>query len=344
MSPVHARASTAPRPRAAPKKPRELDLTDIDLNLLVALDALLAEVNVTRAAERLGLTQSAMSHALARLREHLGDPLLIRGRGGMVLTPRASQLTAPLHHGLMELQRALRAEHVFEPATAVRSFTVATRDYFAAVMLPPAMALLGHEAPQVDLMVRHVETASYPSLLETGEVDLAVVPSHNEAPAFLRQQKLFTEDFLCAVRRGHPLVRRGLDLDTYLKLSHLLISPQGQGPGIVDLELAKRGLSRRIALRLPYFLITPAILERTDCVVTAPRRMVEAFSHHHALDVFPPPIPLRTFDVRQVWHERFENDPAHRWLRGLVARAAGVNPGVSRTPRASRPVRIPQSS
>lgn len=335
MSALHDRRAAA----SSPSPPPAVDLAGINLNLMVALDALLSEVNVTRAAAKVGVTQSAMSHALRQLRELLGDTLLIRGRGGMVLTPRAEQLAAPLHRGLVELQRALRNEPVFEPATAARRFTVATRDYFASVLLPEALALLGREAPRVDLAVRHVEMNTYPGLLESGEVDLAVVAHFADTTPTLRQQKLFTEDFVCAVRQGHPAVRRGLDLDTFLRLAHVLVSPKGEGLGLVDIALAKQGLSRRIALRVPYFLIVPQVLLSSDHVVTAPRRMMEGFARAYPLQLFPTPLPVSSFDVLQVWHERFDGDPAHRWLRHLVARAVGGAKPVSSPTRNSRRVR-----
>ncbi|WP_244227461.1 LysR family transcriptional regulator [Corallococcus aberystwythensis] len=324
--------------RRAHETPAEVDLSGINLNLMVALDALLQEAHVTRAAARVGITQSAMSHALAQLRELLGDALLIRGRGGMMLTPRAEQLCAPLKRGLAELRRALRHEPPFEPATASRRFTVATRDYFGSVLLPGALELLGREAPGVDLVVQHVEDNTYPELLERGEVDLAVIVTPKvEASPGLRQRKLFTEDFVCVVRKDHPAVRRKLDLHTYLELSHILISPRGDGVGAVDRTLAQRGLPpRRIALRVPYFLIAPLVVTRSDYVLTAPRRLIAAFSEEYALQVFPPPLPVPPFNIVEVWHERFDGDPAHQWLRGLVARA--VNTGSENT-RSSRRVR-----
>jgi DNA-binding transcriptional LysR family regulator len=167
--------------------------------------------------------------------------------------------------------------------------------------------------------------------MESGEVDLAVVTGPVEASPGLRQQKLFTEDFVCVVRQGHPAVRRTLDLDTYLKLSHLLISPRGEGLGRVDVELAKRGLPpRRIALRVPYFLIAPMVVSRSDHILTAPRRLIDIFSGARCpLQVFPPPLPMPSFDILQLWHERFDGDPAHQWLRALVARA--VNTGSENT-------------
>ncbi|MCP3145214.1 LysR family transcriptional regulator [Pyxidicoccus sp. QH1ED-7-1] len=301
----------------------------------MALDALLTEANVTRAAQRLGVTQSAMSHSLRQLRELLGDALLIRGRGGMMRTPRAEQLAAPLHRGLLELQRALRSEPTFEPRTATRRFTLATGDYFAAALLPELLGLLGNEAPGVDLVIRHLIPDAVTSLLESGEAELAV-GAFPDSHLSLRQQKLFTEDFVCVVRKGHPAARKGLDLETYLRLPHVLISPRGEGAGAVDTALAKLGRSRRIGLRLPYFLTAPLALTRSDYILTAPRRLVEPFAGTWPLQLLPPPIALRSFDVLQFWHERFDSDPAHRWLRGMVARAAwcppcqpgGFSPGV----------------
>jgi DNA-binding transcriptional LysR family regulator len=298
-----------------------VDLSGINLNLLVALDALLTEVNVTRAAARLGITQSAMSHALRQLREQFEDALLIRGRGGMVLTPRAQQLAAPIRRGLLELQRALRNEASFEPLTSSRHFTLATSDYFASQLLPSLLELLGREAPRVDLDVRPIDFRRTADLLESGGLDIIVGAYIDDAPG-LRQQKLFTEEFACVVREGHPEVRRKLTLETYLRLPHALISPRGEGLGVVDTVLGKLGHSRRIALRVPYFLTAPLVISRSDLVLTAPRRMVERLAQAWPLQVLKPPLPLSSFTAFQVWHERYDDDPAHRWFRAALARAA----------------------
>ncbi|MDY7227832.1 LysR family transcriptional regulator [Hyalangium rubrum] len=298
-----------------------VDLSSVNLNLLVALDALLTEGSVTRAATRLGVTQSALSHTLRQLREVFGDALLIRGRGGMVLTPRAQQLAAPIRRGLLELQRALREEPVFEPRTTAHRFSIAARDYFAFVLLPPLLELLGREAPRVDLDLRPVDERRTPERLESGEVDLIIGAFVGEAPA-LRQQRLFQEEFACVVRAQHPEVKRRLEFEQYLRLPHLLISTSGEGEGVVDRELTKIGRSRRIALRVPYFLAAPLVIVRSELVLTAPRRMVEKFASAWPLQVLKPPLALPAFSAFQVWHERYDDDPAHRWLRGMVARAA----------------------
>ncbi len=313
----------APRPAPSPPPASVGDLSRVNLNLLVALDALLTEPSVTRAAARLGVTQSALSHTLRQLREVFGDALLVRGRGGMVLTPRAQQLAVPIRRGLVELQRALRNEPVFTPRTATHRFTLATRDYFAFVLLPPLLRLLGQEAPGVDLELRPLEERRVPEQLESGEVDLVITTTVDEAPA-LRQQRLFQEAFACLVRQKHPEVRGTLTLEQFLRLPHALISPRGEGEGVVDRELAKHGYSRRIALRLPFFLAAPLAISNSDLVLTAPRRIVENFVRGWPLQILKPPLPLPGFNVVQAWHERYDDDPPHRWLRSMVARAAGA--------------------
>ena len=297
----------------------DVRLEDINLNLLMALDALLAEGSVTRAAARARVTQSAMSHALANLRALLGDELLVRGRRGLVLTPKAEQLTGPLRRGLQELQRAIRGESSFDPRTSRRTFSIATKDNLAVLFVPRLLALLEREAPNVNLRMRPCEPRVQAELLESGAIDLAVQAGHEDAPGLLRR-RLLTERFVCLVREGHPAVKGRLDLATYVRLSHVLISFEGDGPGTVDVELAKVGLERRIAVRLPWVLACPMIVASSDLVLTAPRCVAEVFSEAFAVRTLEPPIALPTFDVVAMWHERFDQDAAHRWLRDVIVR------------------------
>jgi DNA-binding transcriptional LysR family regulator len=301
--------------------PRGQELSGLNLNLLRYLDALLAEASVSKAASRLGVTQSAMSHALRQLREVLGDELLVRGHNGMALTPRPQVLVGPLRRSLVELQRVLSLESGFQPATASRHFTLATVDYFALTLLPSLVELLEREAPGVDIHVRPFDHRRAAVLLESGEVDL-VIGAYPEAAPGLRQHKLFTESFACLVRRDHPQVKHQLSLEQYLRLNHALISPRGEGVSVVDAALAQLGHSRRIMLRLPYFVIAPPIIARSDMVLTAPRRLIERFAQVYPLQVLDPPVELPPFSVFQLWHERFDGDPAHQWLRDTAARAA----------------------
>ncbi len=290
-------------------------LADINLNLLVALDAMLDEGTVTAAAGRIGVTQSAMSHSLRQLRELLDDPLFVRGAGGLAPTPRAIALRIPIRRALLDLQHALRDPPSFDPTTAVRRFRLGTGDAIAYTALP---GLLGtcRDFPGLDFDVVPIEPGDIPHL-STGELDLAVTAFTPERPG-LRRAPLFEEHFVCVVRRGHPMIRRRLTLRQFVALPHVLISPTGQGTSVVDTRLRERGLQRRIALRIRYFLAAPLVVSTSDLVLTAPRRLAETFAEQFDLDVYEPPIELPSFTTELLWHERYDADPAHQWLRARV--------------------------
>jgi DNA-binding transcriptional LysR family regulator len=297
------------------------DLAGINLNLLVTLDALLTEGGVTKAATRLGVTQSAVSHSLRQLRELLGDPLFVRGRGGLVPTPYAERLALPLRRGLTELRRALTDDGGFDPATSRRRFTLASGDAFAVMLLPGLLAGLRAGSPGIDLDVVPTDRTTA-ALLENGLVDAAVGVSFADAPG-LRQRKLFEEGFACLARAGHPdIPPAGLDLDTWCALPHALISPSGEGQGVVDAALARLGRQRRVALRVRYFLAAPLLIAESDLVLTLPRRVAASFAGAFGLRVYAPPVALPSFTVHLAWHERYDADPGLRWFREALARAA----------------------
>lgn len=291
-------------------------LRRLDLNLLPVLEALLRTGSVTQAAAELHLSQPAVSHALSRLRQALGDPLFVRASTGLVPTAWCRQLGPTLQRLLGEVAGALLCRPAFDPAEARRTFTLGMTDYVALLLLPPLLERLRQQAPHLALNVRLVEQPEWQAL-ELGEVELAVLLQVEDRPGLLQRQ-LFADEFLCLVRADHPLVGRQLTLERYLELSHLLISPQGQGQGFVDAALAQRGLSRHIALRVPYFLAAPLIAARTDLVLTLPARVARVFAAHFPLRVVALPLELGGFAMHQVWHERHHNDPGHAWLRGLM--------------------------
>ncbi len=322
-------------------------LHQVDLNLLLAFDALAQERSVTRAAQRAGVTQSAMSHTLRRLRELLGDPLLVRGQGGMVLTPRAESLMVPLRSGLVTLSRALAQPHRFEPANARREFRIVSPDLFDVLALPALLERLRERAPGVDLtMLVPQSDHQLRDPLETGDVDIAIVGVPQGAAADqdasgsagLRQRTLLTDGLSCFVRADHPALakargrgragrtRAALTLPTYLGMSHALVSPQGAGPGLVDRILEQRGLQRRIALRIPHFYSAPAVIEGSDLVLTAPTALRQLVPPDSALVVTPPPLPLPGHAITMVWHERFSEDPGHRWLREQIVEVTNALP------------------
>lgn len=299
----------------------DVDLTQVNLNLLVYLDALLTERSVTRAAQRLGLTQSAMSHNLRQLREIFGDRLLVRGRGGMHPTPRAEELMVPLRQGLGALRRTIEGDTGFDPATSTRRFTIAAGDAVSMMLLPPLLEDLRENGPKVDVDVVPFENRRYAAQLETGDVDLGVAAFFPEAPA-IRMKKVRPESFVCMVRQDHPCVGEQLELGTWAKLPHVLVSPQGGGgPGVVDRALAKHGLERRVAVRIRYFLAAPMLVARTDLVLTVVRSLAEMLAVNLPVRLVEPPLELPTFKMGVAWHERVHQDPANRWLRDRVAAA-----------------------
>ncbi len=290
-------------------------LAGIDLNLVVALDALLAERHVTRAAARLGLTQSAASHALARLRDVLGDPLLVRGPGGtMVPTALALRLAPQLDKILADLAGVLRGE-TFDPATARHTFRIGTSDYVEIVLLPKLAARIAQRAPNVDLWV-HSFNDHGDAELATGALDVVIAPARGTArPSASYEKALFDESFTCILRAKHPLADRKLTLARYCAMSHLLVAPRGTPGSLVDDTLAKLDKRRRVALAVPHFLVVPFVIASTDLVATLATRVARPFAETLDLVMLPPPVEIPNFRIAIAWHERNHHDAPHRWLR-----------------------------
>lgn len=297
-----------------------VNIASTNLNLLVVLDALLAERHVSRAARRLGLSQPAVSNALSQLRALLGDPLFVRSAGAMVPTERALALAGPIRATLATLETALTGP-VFDPLNAERTFVLAATDFVEFVLLPKLLARLAHEAPKVKLHIHGWSHHRVPAMLERGEADL-MIGFYQGLPPGHHDQSLFPDEFVCIVRKRHPQVGQRLTLKTYLSLRHVLVTQEFTEPGAADVALAARGLSRTVALRLSHFLMVPAIVAATDYVAAISRRVAEEFAQTLPLRIFPTPLPLPRGTVGQVWHERTESSLAHRWLRGVIAEVA----------------------
>jgi DNA-binding transcriptional LysR family regulator len=294
-----------------------------DLNLLVVFDALMVERNMTKAARRLGLTQSAVSHALRRLRRDLGDDLLVRGAKGMVPTRRALELRS----GLSTLVRDLEAFYRFDAALDLQRvearLTVSTTDYVEAIVFPRLLAILRAEAPGVTVVSRPTAGSLPRAELETGAIDVAIAGYFADVPEGFFVQRLCTDHFRTAVRRGHPRLQNGrLSIAAYAAAEHVLISPQGDLKARMDDELAKRGHARRIVAGLSSFLSSAWIVAESDYVLTALARDLEAFARYFPLVVFETPIALPPVHLAQVWHERTHRSALHRWFRSAVERAA----------------------
>ena len=292
------------------------DLPELNLNLLLSLEALLAEANVTRAARRLGVTQPTMSRALRRLREDLGDPLLVRSGQGLVRTPRAERIHASLRDGLHALRRVLHDDD-FDPATARDTITVAAHDIVGVFVLPALVQHLGAAAPGLTLDVVPLRYANLVAQLDSGAFDLAIGVGVAEGPGLLRRV-LFRDGWVCLARRGHPSLAAGLDLATYARLSHALASPEGDGPGVVDRALAAQGLARHVAYRTRYFIGAAMAVTQTDVVLTLPRRAGLHLARALDLASYDPPVALPTLDVAAMWHARLDAQPMHAWVRSAL--------------------------
>ena len=311
---------------------RRVDLSNFNLNLLLALDGLLSQRSVTAAAKRVRVTPSAMSHSLSELRDLLGDPLLVRSGRGMVLTPRAEALVSPLHTLLMDAERLLGGGATFDPATTARHFVIAAPDFLATLLMPALLDAAAREAPGTSLEIVPSSRRGNAWLLETGDVDLALGAIVDEAPG-IRRMDLLTEGFACAARKGHPSIDGALDLDSYVQTPHLLITlGDDSGPTWVDQALTKLGKKRHIALRVRYFMAAPLIVARSDLLLTAPGMLIRYFAELVPLQVLRPPIDLPTYPEEAYWHQRFHEDPAHTWLRNLVKKTA-QNFGLKERPR-----------
>ncbi len=300
----------------------------VDLNLVRVLDALLAEQHLTRAGKRLGLTQSATSHALGRLRRLYDDPLFVRTSRGLCPTARAQELAVPVREAMRALDRCFHAEEPFVASRAARSFSVAAADYGSFVIAPKLLERLGQEAPNVDLWLRPLEPA-FEQQLARGDADVVVNPARtDELPAAVRSRLLYRERFVCLVRKGHPAAKKAIDLTTWTSMRHVLVAPRGTPGGIVDQTLAQLGKRRRVALTVPHFLLAPHLVAGSDLVVTLGARVAEAFAAILPLRVLDPPVKLPGFEVRMYWHERHHRDPAQQWFREMVRGA--LEPAVRR--------------
>ena len=294
-----------------------MDIQRLDLNLLVTLEALLAERNVTRAARRLNISQPALSARLARLREVLGDPLLLPAQRGMIPTRRATELQAPLHEALEGVRRVIGDGAPIDPCRAQATVVIAASDYVQYSLLMRLSCVLRTEASEIRIAWRTLEVAMLGAQLERGEVDLALMtPEH--FPGSMRMSQLYVERYVVIVRRGHPVVQDTLDLDMFCSLDHVVVSLQGGGfVGATDLALEAIGRRRHVALSTSGFLIVPEIVARSDMIAIVPQRIAEDQSDR--LRVLEPPLVVPGFVIASVWHDRATRHPVQRWLRHRLA-------------------------
>ena len=285
-----------------------------DLNLLVVFDAVMQERSVTRAGQRIGLSQPAMSHALGRLRHMLKDDLFIRTPDGMTPTPRAEALALPLRNALSEMQLALEPAK-FDPAAADRRFALAVNNYAAVVLAPPLVIAASAAAPSVGLDLRPSGTLDVADRLDRGDLELAIGSLESRGERFLASP-LLEDTFVMVMRRGHPAVRRKLSPRSFADLPHLEISSSGEDAGFIDRWLAEHALARRIALRPLSVGRANSRPVRHDRDVS--RRIAQEFVRSHPLQIREPPFLSPRVRTTMLWHRRLDRHPAHRWLRAII--------------------------
>lgn len=292
-----------------------INLRSLDLNLLVTLDVLLSEHNVTRAAERLNFSQPSVSVHLAKLREVFGDPLLLPGPRGMRPTARAEALREPLRDALEVLQRAVAPSRAFDPAVATHTWRVAASDYAESTIILPTLNRLRPVAPGTRLAVVEAAPPRIARQAEQGDIDLAFHTSH-DAPEGMRRRVLFAERYVLAGRAGHPRLKRRPTLAQFCKLEHVIVSPDGGGfVGVTDTVLARAGLTRKVVLSVPHFLFMLSVLASTDLVGMLPERLLRGSGAHRSVE---PSVEVPGYDMAMLWHERSHRDPAHQWLREFI--------------------------
>ncbi|EKS9794029.1 MULTISPECIES: LysR family transcriptional regulator [Burkholderia] len=297
--------------------------TDLpDLKLLQLFDLLYDTRSVTRVAEQLGQSQPTVSIWLARLREHLHDPLFIRTPGGMAPTPQADALIGPCREILESLRRFSAWEIAFDPATAQRRFRICMTDASHVTLLPRLLAYVREQAPAVRLEAARID-GNTERALESGEADLAIgyVPWLSGG---IYQQQLYEQDWVCLANRHHPRIRKRLGVKAYRTEGHVAITG-GTGTALLEQALVRERIERQVVLELPGFLGLGAIVQTTDLITTLPRHIGETLAQASDLSVHPCPIPVEGFAVRQHWHARYHQEAGNRWLRSVVARLFGMS-------------------
>ena len=291
-------------------------IDEIDLKLLSIFDEIYQTRSVSKAGENLGLSQSAISVGLGKLRQHFDDPLFVRTSSGMQPTPYAEELAKPLREGLDLLRTALKHHATFDPRTSHRNFRVCFTDISEIVLLPAILQRVLATAPNVRLEITHI-TEAIPRILEAGAADLAVgfMP---QLEAGFRQQRLFRQEFVCLASAKHPRIKDKLTLQQFTAAPHLAVTTSGTGHWIVEKTLEEQRIERRVVLRVPSFLGVATLIGATELLVIVPRRLGEALLPQGRIKILDSPVKIPPYVVKQHWHERYHRDPGNIWLRQVI--------------------------
>lgn len=301
----------------------------LDLNLLRVFDAVMTEQNLTRASNRLAMTQPAVSNALRRLRDALGDELLIRTAHGVKPTPRAENLWPAVRRALNELEEAIAPEQTFDIAAAQTTFRMAMADATAALWLPALVRSIEREAPGITIRMVPLTTREPRPMLLRGDIDLAVgffpgvvaqlAGGQGASVSPIRHEQLYSGQYVCVMRKNHPLAKEELTLDDYCSANHLLVSFSGRAHGLVDEALAQLGRERRILLTVNQFFTAGRVVATSDLITVLPRHLIASTGITGALITKELPFTMPNMNIDMLWHERDTRNPAHKWLRSHLS-------------------------
>ena len=290
-----------------------MNIRKFDLNLLVIFDVLMRERSVSRAADKLALTQPAVSNALNRLRDMLDDPLLVRCRTGMKPTARALDLITPVQNALNELDHHLSNPVIFDPLSSQQRFVIAATDYVALILLPPLLKLLAVKAPNIEVQIVNFGPENPELMLESGQCDFAIGRFFNISPR-LTKQRWLEESLCCLVRKEHPTIKKKLTLKSYLQLGHIWVS-SNERRGMMDHWLQEQGLNRKIVSVIPNYTTAAMIIAETDLALILPQRSADNFCQLFAVKSLTLPMELGHFHVDLLSHPLHSSTPAHQWLQ-----------------------------
>lgn len=294
-------------------------LRKLDLNLLLALDVLIQEASVTKAAEELNVSQSSMSYSLKRLRELLEDPILIRTSRDMEVTPFALEIAPSIRQSLLGIQGALLNRELFAPETAQETFRIAASDYAESTLGAELLRALGQKAPNIRLRINDIDRDLVLNELDCGRIDICIGVGLS-LKGWHVQQKLYREEFVCVIDSNSDVDR--LSLETYAERPHILVSMRNDFEGAVDSLLTQQQLSRQVMWSTSHFMAVPFLIAQTNYVTLLPKRMAQKCAQSMGLRLLSPPVDLAGFDVSMYWHQRNNNVPSHQWLRHQLVEAA----------------------
>ena len=300
-----------------------MDISDVDISLLLVFEALSKTQNVTAAGTLLGLSQSATSYTLNRLRTVFEDPLFVRTNAGMQPTPYATELIGPVTEVLKLIRTQVIKRPPFDALNSTRCFTINMNDIAQISFLPQMLGYMRQHAPNCDLQAVDLDLPALVRGLESGDIDLAYGYYPDLTAAGLYQQRLFEHTFVCLCRSDHPRIRSRLSLERFMAESHILVKPRGKSPEIFEKALRDRGLVRRVRLTLPNFMSVPSIVAISDYIVTVPISLGQAFVKFEQVKMLDTPFAAPTYDIKQHWHARLHKDEANMWLRRSIQAVFG---------------------